>query len=96
MYALNPDGSLKWRFATGGHVGTAPSILPDGTIVVGSQDNLIYGIKPDGTKRWDFRAGDDVELKEFTRAPLAAPLSDGELAAARKALERPVVETVGV
>jgi outer membrane protein assembly factor BamB len=61
VYAVNPDGSLKWRFATGGHVGTAPSLLPDGTVVVGSQDNLIYGIKPDGTKRWDFRAGDDVE-----------------------------------
>jgi outer membrane protein assembly factor BamB len=61
VYALNPDGTLKWRFATGGHVSAAPSLLPDGTVVVGCQDNLIYGITPTGSKRWDFRAGDDVE-----------------------------------
>ena len=35
-------GRLKWRFATGGHVSAAPSLLPDGTVVVGCQDNLIY------------------------------------------------------
>ena len=61
VYALKPDGSLKWRFATSGHVGTAPSILPDGTIVAGSQDNMVYGLTPAGQKRWDFRTGDDVE-----------------------------------
>jgi outer membrane protein assembly factor BamB len=61
VYAFNANGSLRWRFATGGHVGTAPGLLPDGTVVAGSQDNLVYGITPAGTKRWDFRAGDDIE-----------------------------------
>jgi outer membrane protein assembly factor BamB len=61
IYALNPDGTLRWRFATGGHVGTAPTLLADGTIVAGAQDNMIYGLTPSGAKRWDFRAGDDVE-----------------------------------
>jgi outer membrane protein assembly factor BamB len=61
VYAFNANGSLRWRFATGGHVGTAPGLLPDGTVVAGSQDNLVYGITPAGTKRWDFRTGDDVE-----------------------------------
>ncbi len=61
IYAINPDGTLRWRFATGGHVSSAPAILPDGTVVAGCQDNLIYAITPSGTKRWDFRAGDDVE-----------------------------------
>src|SRR3954469_18948389 len=61
VYAINGDGTLRWRFTTGGHVSSAPALLPDGTAVAGSQDNLVYAIAPDGTKRWDFRAGSDVE-----------------------------------
>ena len=29
IYAINPDGTLRWRFATGGHVSSAPAVLPD-------------------------------------------------------------------
>ena len=61
IYAINPDGTLRWRYATGGHVSSAPALLPDGTVIAGSQDNVVYAIGPDGTKRWDFRAGNDVE-----------------------------------
>jgi outer membrane protein assembly factor BamB len=61
IYAINPNGSLRWRFATGGHVASAPAVLADGTVVAGSQDDLVYGIAPDGTKRWDFRTGGDVD-----------------------------------
>jgi len=61
VYALNPDGTLRWRFPTGGHVASAPAVLSDGTVVAGSQDDLVYGIGPDGSKRWDFRTGGDVD-----------------------------------
>lgn len=61
IYAVNPDGTLRWRFATGGHVSSAPAVLPDGTVIAGCQDDLIYAVNPDGTKRWDFRTGGDVE-----------------------------------
>jgi outer membrane protein assembly factor BamB len=61
VYAINPDGTLRWRFPTGGHVSSAPALLPDGTAVAGSQDNLLYAIAPNGSKRWDFRAADDIE-----------------------------------
>ncbi len=61
IYAINPDGTLRWRFATGGHVSSAPAVLPDGTVIAGCQDDLIYAVGPDGTKRWDFRTGGDVE-----------------------------------
>jgi outer membrane protein assembly factor BamB len=61
IYAINPDGTLRWRFQTGGHVSSAPAVLADGTVVAGSQDDVVYGLAPDGTKRWDFRAGGDVE-----------------------------------
>ena len=61
VYAVNPNGDLRWRFATGGHVSSAPAVTPDGTVVVGSLDNNVYAINKDGTKRWDFRARGDVE-----------------------------------
>lgn len=61
LYALRPDGTLKWRFATGGHVASSPALMADGTVVAGCQDNLIYAVSPNGVKRWDFRAGDDVD-----------------------------------
>jgi outer membrane protein assembly factor BamB len=61
IYAINPDGTLRWRFATGGHVSSAPAVLPDGTVIAGCQDDMIYAVAPDGTKRWDFRTGGDVE-----------------------------------
>ena len=38
-----------------------PPCCPDGTVVAGSQDDLVYAIAPNGQKRWDFRAGADIE-----------------------------------
>jgi outer membrane protein assembly factor BamB len=61
VYAVNPDGTLRWRFPTGGHVGSAPALAADGTVYAGSQDNSIYAITPDGRQQWEFRARDDVE-----------------------------------
>jgi len=61
VYAINPDGTLRWRFATGGHVSSAPAVMSDGTVIAGSQDDLVYAIGPNGIKRWDFRTGGDVE-----------------------------------
>ena len=61
IYAINPDGTLRWHFVTNGHVSSAPALLPDGTVVAGSQDNVLYAVAPTGQKRWDFRAGTDIE-----------------------------------
>jgi len=61
IYAINPDGTLRWHFATNGHVSSAPALLPDGTVVAGRQDNTLYAVAPNGEKRWDFRAGADIE-----------------------------------
>ena len=61
VYAINPDGTLRWRFQTGGHVSSAPAVLPDGTVIAGSQDDTLYAIAPNGQKRWDFHAGGDIE-----------------------------------
>lgn len=69
LYALSPDGKLKWKFAPGvTHCAAPPAVGLDGTVYLGCHDDTFYAIGADGAKRWDFRAGDDVDS-----APALAP-----------------------
>jgi outer membrane protein assembly factor BamB len=54
LYALDPDGNIKWKFATGDRIESSPVVGTDGTIYIGSTDNKIYAIYPDGSKKWEF------------------------------------------
>ena len=65
FYALNPTGTLKWKFATGAVYG-APVISSDGTIYVGGynragygsdQNGTLYAFNPDGSVKWTFPTG---------------------------------------
>ena len=60
LYAVNGDGTLKWRFQTGGVVRSSPAIAADGTIYVGSYDNRLYAVNPDGTVKWSYMTGDNI------------------------------------
>ncbi|MGD8613015.1 MAG: PQQ-binding-like beta-propeller repeat protein [Desulfobacterales bacterium] len=48
VYAINPNGTLKWDFLTGGDVRSSPAIASDGTIYVGSDDGILYAFNPGG------------------------------------------------
>jgi outer membrane protein assembly factor BamB len=56
LYALNPDGSQKWRFTEDGLV-NAPTIGADGTIYIGSTNDNLYAVNPDGTQKWVYTMG---------------------------------------
>ena len=60
LYAVNGDGTLKWRFQTGDVVRSSPAIAADGTIYVGSYDNRLYAVNPDGTVKWSYLTGGNV------------------------------------
>jgi outer membrane protein assembly factor BamB len=49
LYAIKPDGTLKWSFPTGYWVFSSPAIGSDGTIYVGSYDGKLYAIYGSGT-----------------------------------------------
>ncbi len=62
MYAINTaDGSLKWRFKTGGGI-TSSALVADGVVYFGSKDDSVYAVDAaSGTKLiWKFQTGGDV------------------------------------
>jgi len=65
LYALNPDGSEKWRYTfTPTNPHCTPTIGPDGTIYIGNDDNYLYAITDDettGTLKWRFQTGGDID-----------------------------------
>lgn len=63
LYAVAPDGSLKWTYSTAGAMDTAsPAIGSDGTIYQGSADGHVVALKSDGSVVWnrDFGAENAV------------------------------------
>lgn len=61
VYAINADGSQKWKFATADKVRSTPAIGADGTVYVGSTDDNLYALDPNsGTQLWAFTTGGNI------------------------------------
>lgn len=58
VLAVNPDGTLKWKYDTAIDVSrdsdiySSPAIGADGTIYIVSEDSWFYAFNPDGTLKW--------------------------------------------
>ncbi|MBR9683664.1 PQQ-like beta-propeller repeat protein [Candidatus Woesearchaeota archaeon] len=57
FYALNLDGTVKWKYKTAGFIEASPSIGADGTIYIGTSNvergnPSFYAFNPDGTVKW--------------------------------------------
>jgi outer membrane protein assembly factor BamB len=58
LYAVNPDGSQKWKFTTRAPIFfSSPVVGADSTIYVGSGDDNLYAVNPDGSQKWKFTTG---------------------------------------
>ena len=62
LYAVAPDGTVKWKFPTSSEMENSPLIAADGTIYVGSADSMMYALNPDGTTKWKFKADSHIYL----------------------------------
>ena len=67
LYAINPDGTLKWRYQlfdtdynNYGYVYSVPAIDSNGVIYIGCKDGYLYAINSDGTLKWKYLTGDNV------------------------------------
>jgi outer membrane protein assembly factor BamB len=61
VFALNPDGTQKWKYGTTGDNGcpncgtdvyNTPVIAADGTVYAMSEFNFLYAFNPDGSVKW--------------------------------------------
>ena len=87
VYAVHPDGTLKWRYEVPGqrHVRASPAIGSDGTIYVttkayydpanGAQPALALAFNPDGTVKWTFEippTAETVPADSYTSPAIGA------------------------
>lgn len=52
--AINPDGSEKWHFSTGGFSMSSPALDADGNVYFGCDDGNLYSVGSTGTLRWSW------------------------------------------
>ena len=79
LYALYPNGTLKWTYAPTSDFNTnniygmsSPAIGADGTLYTTSSDRHLYAVNPDGTGKWNFTTGAEIST-------LAVVGSDGTI-----------------
>lgn len=54
--AVDP-GDEPWAFPTGRGIFATPVVAHDGTVMIGSSDDVLYAIDPTGTEVWRFTTG---------------------------------------
>jgi outer membrane protein assembly factor BamB len=60
LYAVYPNGTIKWTKHLNGWIWSTPAIAEDGTIYIGTNGNILFAIKPDGTEKWRFNSGGTI------------------------------------
>jgi outer membrane protein assembly factor BamB len=61
LYALNKDGSLRWKTSMGEPIEAEPALRGDGTIYCGGIFGTLKAMNPDGTVRWTRSLGEDIK-----------------------------------
>jgi len=57
IYALNADGTARWRFNAAGRVYATGAFGADGTAYFQTEDSMVVGINPDGSQFGSFATG---------------------------------------
>jgi outer membrane protein assembly factor BamB len=73
LYAVNPDGSIKWTYQTEGSINYSPSIGTGGIIYVVSGSTNLYAINSDGTLKWLYKTFPE-ETNDFLYTIKFAPV----------------------
>jgi outer membrane protein assembly factor BamB len=70
LYAINPDGTMKWYYDTGSEedIYSSPAIGADGTVYVGSNNCWFYAVSADGVLKWRYQT-----LGQVRSSPAVAP-----------------------
>jgi len=67
LYAINPDGTLKWKYEISNAVFT-PAVGSDGTIYVQDNTSTLYAVAEDGTEKWSYALSASHEVGQSAPA----------------------------
>lgn len=69
LYAVNKDGTVKWKYAVGGPVQCSPALAADGTIYVNEAEMgmVLHALGPDGKAKWTADLGWGSEFSPAVR-----------------------------
>jgi outer membrane protein assembly factor BamB len=61
LYALNPDGTEKWSYQTGGQITSSPAINGEDCVYITSVDGYLHAVRLDGSVKWKLKTGGVTE-----------------------------------
>ena len=60
LFAVAPEGNVRWTAQTGATVKSAPAVAADGTIYHATSDGKMYALSPQGQVKWTFDFGEHL------------------------------------
>jgi outer membrane protein assembly factor BamB len=57
MWAITPQGDVKWVYKINSEIKSSPAIADDGTIYFGARDRKFYAVTPQGRLKWTIATG---------------------------------------
>ncbi len=60
LYAVYPNGTIKWQYKMGLITTSTPYVTDDGVIYIGGFDDKLHAVYPNGTRKWAVNIGGDV------------------------------------
>jgi outer membrane protein assembly factor BamB len=81
IYAVYPNGTLKYQFSAAGNHVAQPALANDGSLFVAAQGSILYGLNPDGSLRFQYVPNGNLT---FETGPVLAPDGSQVYIAARQ------------
>jgi outer membrane protein assembly factor BamB len=63
LYAVSPEGRIKWSFLTEAKIDSSPSINEDGIVFVGAHNGILYALDSNnkGKLIWKYNIGSRID-----------------------------------
>lgn len=73
LFAVAPNGSVKWSAMTGSAIKSAPALASDGTVYMPSSDGKLYAVSAQGQSKWAFDFGEHLGPTPLATSTATAP-----------------------
>ena len=69
LTVLDPDGTYRWSYPTGGQIDGTAAVADDGTIYIYSNDGNLYALTPAGGLLWSYDLGEEPHNWRYHSSP---------------------------